>query len=70
MLWISLYNKCPLMSIKAAKSFDPTFFDSLLDSFTFIEVQTHLSLREQIYFSVLNWPPWRVLYDFTMKSEC
>lgn len=30
----------------------------------------HLSLREQVYFSVLNWPPRRVFSDFTLKSNC
>ena len=30
----------------------------------------HLSLREQVYFSVLDWPPWRGFSDFTLKSKC
>lgn len=57
------------MSIKAAKYFDPKSFDNLIDSFLFIEVQRRLSLREQAYFSVLNWPPWRVFSDFILKSK-
>lgn len=62
--------KWPLMSIKAAKYFDPMFFDTLIDGFIFIEVRTYLSLREQVYFSVFNWPPWRVFSDSTLKSKC
>lgn len=55
--------------MRTAKCFDPMFFDNLIDSFIFIVVQMHLSLREQVHFSVLNWPPQRVLSDFTLKSK-
>lgn len=55
------------MSLKAAKYFDPQFFGNLTDSSIFIEVQTQPNLREQLCFSVLNWPPWRVFSDFALK---
>lgn len=55
--------------MRTAKCFDPMFFDNLIDSFIFIVVQMHLSLREQVHFSVLNWPPQTVLSDFTLKSK-
>lgn len=55
------------MPVKAAEYFDPLFFGNPTDSSIFIEVQTHPNLREQLCFSVLNWPPWTVLSDFTLK---